>query len=658
MLSVADLTKTYGLQVVFDNISFTVGDGERIGLVGRNGSGKTTLLRLLTGEEEPDSGTLSMPRNYSIGYLTQLLSLTRNTVLGEASLGLKGHEDGVDETYKVKSILLGLGFDEADFKRSPAQLSSGYQIRLNLAKVLAVQPDLLLLDEPTNYLDIVSVRWLGQFLRQWKHELILITHDRAFMDSVATHIMGIHRQGIRKISGTTHKLYQQILQEEEVYEKTRVNDERKRKELEQFINRFRAQATRAKAVQSRIRALDKRKTLGKLTEARNLDFEFPAAPFSGKWLMEAQDLGFAYGPVAKAGGVNPESEDNAGIRPESDGPEGPFLISGLTFSIGKSDRIAVIGKNGKGKTTLLNLLAGELSPVRGTISRSSNLVTGYFGQANIDRLHLDNTVEEEIMQAHPDFSRGQARSICGIMLFDGERATKKISVLSGGEKSRVLLGKMLVRPTNLLLLDEPTNHLDMESVDSLVEAIDAFAGAVVLATHSEMILRAVADRLIIFDGGKPWLFEGSYEDFLDRVGWRDEETEARQDDRIGDKKSQKTERKELKKMKAEIINERSRALSPLDGDMKRLEKAIITLERRMEEDNRALLRASRMAEGKAIASLSISIHDDKKQIEELFEQLDLVSREHAVRMREFEVRLDELEHKKGPADHYAAATTK
>jgi ATP-binding cassette, subfamily F, member 3 len=633
MLSVADLSKSYGLQVVFDGVSFTVGDGERIGLVGRNGSGKTTLLRLLTGEERPDSGNIIIPRNYSIGHLAQLLSLAKNTVLGEACLGLKEHEDGVDETYKAKSILLGLGFDEADFRKSPAQLSSGYQIRLNLAKVLVAQPDLLLLDEPTNYLDIVSVRWLGQFLRQWKHELIVITHDRAFMDSIATHIIGIHRQGIRKIAGTTHKLYNQILQEEEVYEKTRVNDERKRKELEQFINRFRAQATRAKAVQSRIRTLGKTTTLGKLTEARNLDFEFPAAPFSGRWLMEVQDLGFTY-------------------------DSGPPLVKHLTFAVGKSDRIGVIGKNGKGKTTLLNLLAGELPPGNGAISRSSNLESGYFGQANIDRLHPDNTVEEEMLQARPDLTRGQARNICGIMLFDGDKATKKISVLSGGEKSRVLLGKMLVRPANLLLLDEPTNHLDMESVDSLVEAVNAFAGAVIIATHSEMILHAVAEKLIIFDGQQPWLFEGSYQDFLDRFGWQDEVLGEGQADRTGDRKSQRTEKKEFRRMRAEILTERSRALAPLDQEMARIEKMIIALERRVEDENRALVRASQLGEGKAIASLSISIHECRKQIEEFFEQLEKVSREHASRMGDFEDQLEELEHRKGPIDGYAAANTK
>src|SRR5208337_3023987 len=314
MLSVANLTKSYGSQVVFEGVSFTVGEGERIGLVGRNGSGKTTLLRLITAEEEPDSGSINVPRNYSMGYLSQVLSFTEGSVLKEASLLLPVSDEGTDETYKVKRILLGLGFDQAAFLKHPLELSSGYQIRLNLAKVLVSNPDLLLLDEPTNYLDIVSIRWLGQFLREWKNELILITHDRSFMDDVCTHVMGIHRKGIRKIAGSTHKLYQQILQEEEVYEKTRVNDERKRRELEQFIGRFRAQATRAKAVQSKIKMLGKAKGLDRLEELKALDFQFPAAPFSGKWLMEVRDLGFAY-------------------------DSGQPLIDGLTFPIGREDRI-------------------------------------------------------------------------------------------------------------------------------------------------------------------------------------------------------------------------------------------------------------------------------------------------------------------------------
>ena len=363
------------------------------------------------------------------------------------------------------------------------------------------------------------------------------------MDSVVDPRHGHPSPGRHERSpATTHKLYQQILQEEEVYEKTRVNDERKRKELEQFINRFRAQATRAKAVQSRIRTLEKRKTLGKLDRGEEPRLRVP--------------VGALFRQMAHGGAGSARFRLRLGAQ--------TLLIPGShVFHRQSGDRIGVIGKNGKGKTTLLSLLAREISTPRAAPSAVPPISKcSYFGQANIDRLHPDNTVEEEIMQAHPDFSRGQARNICGIMLFDGDKAMKKISVLSGGEKSRVLLGKMLVRPANLLLLDEPTNHLDMESVDSLVEAIDAFDGAVVLATHSEMILHAVAEKLIVFDGGRPWLFEGSYQDFLDRVGWQDEAVEPVRTDRTEERKWQRTEKKEQKQMRAEIIAERSRILSP------------------------------------------------------------------------------------------------
>ncbi len=338
MLSVSNLSKSYGEHAIFDNVTFTVGAEERVGLVGRNGSGKTTLFRLLLGEEEYDSGTITTPKYYTIGHLSQHVDFISATVLEEGCRDLKQDEDGRDTTYTVKAILLGLGFTEADFHRNPCELSGGFQIRLNLARVLAARPNLLLLDEPTNYLDIVSVRWLTRFLREWRSELILITHDRTFMDSVTTHTMGIHRCRIRKVPGSTSKLYEQIVLEEEVHEKTRVHEEKKRKELEEFINRFRAQATRARAVQSRIRALQKKERLQKLDKAHNLDFEFPYAPFHGKWLLEAHDISFSF-----------------------DGNQSS-LISNLTAAVGRKDRIGIIGKNGKGKTTLLNLLAGELKP--------------------------------------------------------------------------------------------------------------------------------------------------------------------------------------------------------------------------------------------------------------------------------------------------------
>jgi ATP-binding cassette subfamily F protein 3 len=618
VIQINNLSKAYGTQVIFDNVGFAVSAGERIGLVGRNGCGKTTLLKMITGEERPNAGVISIPNNYTIGYLSQHLQFSEDSVLEEGCLGLKPSDDCRDESYKVEAILMGLGFLSEDFSRHPLDLSGGFQVRLNFAKLLVSEPNMLLLDEPTNYLDIVSIRWLTKFLTGWKGELILITHDRDFMDSVTTHTMGIHRNKIKKISGPIQKLYDQILMEEEVYEQTRVNEEKKYREAEQFINRFRAQATRARAVQSKIKALHRKERLDKMSALKDLEFEFVRAPFTGKWLIEAKDISFSFDPG------------------------GHMLIDDLNFTIGKKDRIAVIGKNGKGKTTLLNLLAGELQPIKGMLTRHSQLRLAYFGQTNIQRLDPEKTVEEEILNAHPDYSRGAARKICGVMMFEGDNALKKVSVLSGGEKSRVLLGKLIVSPANLLLLDEPTNHLDMESIDSLIEALDAFKGAVVIVTHSEMILNAVATRLIVFDDGGVNIFGGTYQDFLDRSGWKDEMLEAGRGKENSAQRCNGTNRKDMRRIKAELINNRSRTLAPLQSRISEVEETIMLLEQGIEQDTQALIEVSVKGDGEPIKRLSRSIHDSRVKIDILFDELETLTNEFNAKSRDFEERFEAL----------------
>ena len=618
MLQVANVNKSYGAQVIFADVSFTVNPGERVGLVGRNGSGKTTLFRLLLGQEHPDAGSISMPVGCSVGHLSQHIRFTEESVLNEAALGLPKTEDHRDETYKVKAILLGLGFAADDFNHDPAELSGGFQVRLNLAKALVSEPNLLLLDEPTNYLDILSIRWLTQFLRTWKNELILITHDRAFMDSVTTHTMGLHRCRIRKIAGPTMKLYDQIAQEEGIHEQTRLNDEKTRREAEAFINRFRAQATKARAVQSRIKALEKKEQLGKLDQIKTLDFEFRSAPFSGKRLLTAEDLTFSFAP------------------------EIPPLIRGLTLAVGKKDRIGIIGKNGKGKTTLLNLLAKELAPRSGEVKHHADLKPAYFGQTNIDRLDPKKTALQEVMDAHSDINPGVARSICGIMMFEGDNALKKVSVLSGGERSRVLLGKLLVSPANLLLLDEPTNHLDMYSIDSLIEAIDAFDGALMIVTHSELILDAVATRLIVFDDGVVRVFEGTYHDFLERVGWKSEAEGPRNGESTVSGPGS-VNKKEVRRMRAEIISDRSKILSVLDKKIAALEENIVQLERAVDQDTQALIAASAKRDGEAISKLSKTIHANNEKIPALFAELEIATHERDEKAKEFEQKLNGLQ---------------
>jgi ATP-binding cassette subfamily F protein 3 len=616
MIQVYNLSKSYGRQLIFDEVGFTVNAGERIGLVGRNGHGKTTLFRMLLGDEHPDSGTISIPSGYTIGHLSQHIRFTQKSVLDEACLSLPARDDGVDETYLAEKILTGLGFADADFCCSPMDLSGGFQIRLNLAKVLLQHPNLLLLDEPTNYLDILSIRWLKDFLRNWKNELMLITHDREFMDSVSTHTMGIHRCKLRKMEGTTEKFWQQIMLDEEVYERTRVNDEKKRQEIEQFINRFRAQATRAKAVQSKIKALQRHERLDKLENIRTLEFQFNEEPFVGKWLLETKELGFSYAPSGKP------------------------LIDKLSIVVGPKDRVAIIGPNGKGKTTLLNLLAGELPPSQGTVVLSSKCRFGYFGQTNISRLSPTMTVEEEIMSVVPDELRRTARALCGVMMFDGDAALKKISVLSGGERSRVLLGKLLAQPSNLLLLDEPTNHLDMESIDSLLEAIDAFEGAVIIVTHSEMILQALATRLIVFDGGTVRIFEGTYQDFLDRVGWQGER------EKTGElKKSppeEKITRKDLRKLRADIITDRSRTLTPMQNRITKIEADIVRLEEECAKAEKDLVTASGGGDWQTISDRSQKLNEAKAEIDGLFHELAELSEILDIKSREFDQRLSEI----------------
>jgi ATP-binding cassette, subfamily F, member 3 len=618
MIQANNLDKCYGRQVIFDKAGFTLNPGERVGLVGRNGHGKTTLFKMILGHEHPDSGCISIPNGYRIGHLSQHISFSEDTVLKEACLSLPSNEDGIDETYKAEIILMGLGFTLEDLTLNPLDLSGGYQVRLNLAKALVSDPNLLLLDEPTNYLDILSLRWLTQFLRNWKKELIIITHDRAFMDGVTTHTMAIHRCKMRKEAGPTEKVYQQLLMEEEIHEKTRLNDDKKRKETEDFINRFRAKATKARAVQSRIKALQKKERLEKLTEIKELDFAFRSASFTGKVLMEVNDLSFSF------------DDDSAP------------LIDGLTFSVGKKDRIAIIGKNGKGKTTLLNLLAKELKPARGSVSHHDQLKTAYFGQTNINRLHPHKTVEEEIMDVHPDGSRGAARKICGIMMFPGDHALKKISVLSGGEKSRVLLGKLLVSPSNMLMLDEPTNHLDMESNDSLVEAIDEFTGAAIIVTHSEMMLHALATRLIVFDDGKVTLFEGTYQDFLDRVGWKSENESGAPRLKKNGPRNNSVNKKQLRRERAELLNKKSKTMSALQKNIDDAEKEIVRLEKKIEHDNAAIREASINGDGETIKILTKKLHHSKSLLDALFAKLDLLRMDVEGRAKEFEEELENL----------------
>jgi ATP-binding cassette, subfamily F, member 3 len=583
MIQVDEIALSYAGEPVFEDVSFTVNPGDRCALVGRNGSGKTTLMRLLIGQETPDRGTISFSRGYKLGYLDQHIRFSCPTVLEEVCLGLKPEER--EETYRAEAILFGLGFKEEDMRVLPQQMSGGFHLRLHLAKVLLSKPDCLLLDEPTNYLDILSIRFLTRFLQQWKGELILISHDREFMDDISTHTLGVHRKKVRKVKGGTTAFFERIVQEEEVYERTRLNLEKKRAHLQSYVDRFGAKASKAAQAQSRQKMLKRIPALEELKAMYNLDFGFRERPFMGKKMLEAKGIAFSYHM------------------------EKP-IIHDFSLEIEKGDRIAIIGKNGYGKSTLLRLLARDLSPLKGDIRTSDQATIGYFGQTNIQRLKDAATIEEEISVANPALSLSDVKSICAQVMFSGDAARKKISVLSGGERSRVLLGKILAQPCNLLLLDEPTHHLDVESIEALIDALEDFEGAIVIVTHSELILKRLSlHKLIVCHVGRQDLFLGHYEDFLEKIGWEEEMLPSKKKAPVLE--TQKKNREELMQKRAKI--------RPLESEIRKVEQKIIALETEQSRENELLADASQWTDIDKIQTLSKSCAHREKELQILYE---------------------------------------
>jgi len=591
MLNIDAISKSFGDQILLDTAGFRINPGERVGLVGRNGHGKTTLLNMISGSDHPDEGSISCPTGYRIGFLSQKIVFTEGRLIDEAMLGLLEHEK--DHSWKAEKILAGLGFTQNDLTKDPYVFSGGFQVRLNLAKVLVSEPDLLILDEPTNYLDITSIRWISRFLISWPREVLLVTHDRGFMDNVVTHIAGIHRHKIKKIRGDTSKYYLQVAQDEEVYEKTRQNEEKRKKEMELFISRFRAKARLANMVQSRIKTLEKSETKDKLQKLKNLEFSFNSLPFSGKQILMIENLSFGW---------------------QSDTP----LINNFSLTVYPDDRIAVIGKNGKGKTTFLKLISGNLNSISGGIKINPGVHIGYFEQTNVQSLNDNFTVEDELIFSSPDSDRQTARNICGAMMFEKDAALKKISILSGGEKSRVMLGKLLMSPLNLLLLDEPSNHLDIEACDSFVCALDNFEGAVVIVTHNEMFLHSLANRLVVFKNNAVEVFEGTYQEFLDKEGWEDEEA-------LIDKKPKNSvlSKKAIRQKKSEIITQKSRKIKPIKQKIETLENDIENNEELISKTNEKLLEASSNQDGRKIQSLAKELAKFENLNEILFEELEI-----------------------------------
>lgn len=581
MIQVVGLTKSFGDRVLFSDVTFSINKGERVGLVGKNGTGKSTLFKIILGEISFEKGEFNIPKNYRLGTLKQHIEFTKETVIAECMSALSREHEF--ETYKAEKLLFGLGFTKEDLLKAPRSFSGGYQIRINLVKTLLTEPNCLLLDEPTNYLDIVSLRWLKSFLKNFPGEVVLITHDRDFMDAVVTHTMGISRKIVRKNKGDSESYYTKISEEEEVYEQSRVNQEKKIQHMMEYVEKYRAKARKASQAQSKLKMIEKMDRKDALESESSLDFNFNHTPCPARVIMRAENLSFGF------------TEKN--------------LFQNVSMFIEANDRIGVIGKNGKGKSTFLNCLSGELALRSGEVWSHTSMSLGHFGQTNVDRLYPHNTIFQEIQSENDELSITRVRNICGTMMFSGDDGDKKISVLSGGERARVLLGKILARKTNLLFLDEPTNHLDMDSIESLIDAVNDYEGACLIVTHSEEVLRKCITKLIVFREDHAEVFNGNYEEFLEKIGW-DSETEK-------DSGAQEIKKPNQDYKKKKVVNTQK-----LNEEDAQVTSKIEVLENYLNVLNEKMINASQIGDHKKIHEIDSQISEVNQKIEELFTRLE------------------------------------
>ena len=528
MISLDNLTVSYGGWTLFDNISFLINPKDRIGLVGKNGAGKTTLLRIITGEQQPTSGAVTLNGDCTIGYLPQTMRVADTTTLAEETakafeevLRLEAEiealtreiaertdyespeyeqllhrlNDAQDHYHilggetrdaDIEKTLLGLGFKRSDFGRATSEFSGGWRMRIELAKLLLRRPSIFLLDEPTNHLDIESIQWLEEYLRNYNGAVLLISHDRAFLDNVTNRTVELSLGKITdyKVSYSKYVVLraERRAQQMAAYE----NQQRMIEKTEEFIEKFRYKPTKSNQVQSRIKQLERLDRLEiEEEDLATLNIKFPPAPRSGQIVAEISEAGMSFGEK--------------------------HVFSGANFVIEKGDRIALVGRNGEGKTTLARMLIGQLTPTEGSVRLGANVNIGYYAQNQDDLMDGDFTVYDTLDRVAVGDIRTRLRDILGAFLFRGEDIDKKVKVLSGGERARLAMARMMLEPRNLLVLDEPTNHMDMRSKDILKNAIMKYDGTVVVVSHDREFLDGMVEKVYEFrDGGVKEYLGGIY----------------------------------------------------------------------------------------------------------------------------------------------------
>ncbi|MCK6601652.1 MAG: ABC-F family ATP-binding cassette domain-containing protein [Bacteroidetes bacterium] len=604
MISLSNIHLQYSHQVIFDGVSAQFTPRDRVAIVGSNGKGKSTLMKMITGDVFPDKGEIHKAKGIEIGYLSQdfaqspgdlsvidevltafhsVLSLEEDLRKAErliedysrqnhpdledalAHYGNLQHKfevgDGFTAKARAEEILGGLGFKSEDFHRPVSQFSGGWRMRIAITKLLCASPDYLLLDEPTNHLDLETLEWLENYLKSYEGALILISHDRYFLDQLAARVLEIEFGKITEYSGNYSFYEEEKVKREEILKAQYANQQAKLAQLNRFVERFRYKATKSRQVQSRIKLISKMDKVELGQKEKTIHFEFPEAPRSGRIVLEGKKLGKAFG-------------EN-------------LLFSGVDFIMERGEKVALAGVNGSGKSTFVKMILGKEAPTGGELVIGSNVSVGYYAQHQVEELNLTASIYDEVLEASPPEFRVKVRTLLGSFLFEGDDVFKRIGVLSGGEKARVALAKLLVRAHNLIILDEPTNHLDMESKDLLIEALQDFDGNLLIISHDRYFLDQITSKVYFLDHQtiKPYL--ETYSDFYERV-WKKRQAEVKS------LQSPKTEKKdsalaagfkskEMKRQEAEERQKRHVLLKDVKKEFQALEKTISDREKQVRD---------------------------------------------------------------------------
>src|SRR6266542_1050716 len=603
MLTISGISKAYGGRALFADVTLQVNRQDRIGLVGPNGAGKSTLFSLILGAESADAGEIAKERNVTFGYLPQESAPVGDETVVELATAMTPeytrlrrvlkaweadhpeamlpaeeiHDDAHDRfnelggyrlEAKAKQILAGLSFRESDFERPAREMSGGWVMRAHLARLLTQGPDLLLLDEPTNHLDLEALLWFQDYLKNYPGAILVISHDREFLNNLVGSIVEIRQSKLLRYRGN----YEDYLEQREASEQQLLaaykNQQREIAHLMEFVNRFRAKNTKATQAQSKLKQIERMDKIEAPTgDDRQVSFTFPQPRRSGLKVVKLENIHQAYGANVVYRGMNFEAE--------------------------RGQRIVLVGPNGAGKSTLLKLLAGVLEPQRGTRTLGHNVKAGYYSQYRLEMLTPERTVLDEALDTPQRVTEQFVRTLLGCFLFRGDDVFKKVNVLSGGEKSRLALVKLLLDPPNLLLMDEPTTHLDMSSIDALAYALDQFQGTLIFISHDVYFIRALANQVVHVDAGRLTHYPGPYQYYLDKSQAQSERaaltagsggsTSRRAPGPAGDRARPSQDRKEQKRLDAEQRQARSRECKAQQQIVHRLEKQIQELEQRQTE---------------------------------------------------------------------------